>query len=125
VRLFWKAKGRHRAILVTDGISATGMPDGEYQLGGMTVTVKDGRCTHDGVLSGSVLTLDRAVQNFRRFTSARLDEIISAVTENPAALTGSSETQGAIAQGRSADMNVLTPAGEIAAVYLRGERVLV
>jgi N-acetylglucosamine-6-phosphate deacetylase len=124
VRLFWKAKGQHRAILVTDGISATGMPDGEYLLGGMAVTVKEGRCTHEGVLSGSVLTLDRAVQNFRKFTSARLDEIVSAVTGNPAALSGVSDTQGALAQSRSADITVLTPDGEIAAVYLHGENIL-
>ena len=34
VRLWWRAKGPERAILVTDAMSATGMPDGEYQLGG-------------------------------------------------------------------------------------------
>ena len=123
VRLFWKAKGRDRAILITDGISATGMPDGAYQLGTMTVTVKDGRCTHDGVLAGSVLTLDRAVANFRSFTAASLADTVTIASENPARLMGVAAAHGAIEAGRSADINVLTPTGEIAAVYLRGERI--
>ena len=65
VRLWLRAKGDERAILVSDGISATGMPDANYLLGELEVTVKDGRCllTSDlanGVqtLAGSVLTMD-------------------------------------------------------------------
>ena len=38
-RLWWRAKGPEHAILVTDAMSAAGMPDGEYQLGGFTVQV--------------------------------------------------------------------------------------
>jgi N-acetylglucosamine-6-phosphate deacetylase len=100
VRLFWKAKGRERAILITDGISATGMPEGDYLLGGLTVTVKDGRCMHGGTLAGSVLTLDRAVRNFREFTTASLADTVALVTKNPAALTGVDHAHGVIAAGR-------------------------
>ncbi len=122
VRLFWKAKGRDRAILVTDGMSATGMPEGEYLLGGLNVTVKDGRCTHNGVLAGSVLTLDRAVRNFRAFTSASIGDTLRLVTANPATLTGFAAEQGAVAVGRPANITVLTNAGEVAAIYLRGRK---
>ena len=122
VRLFWKAKGRNRAVLVTDGMSATGMPEGEYLLGGLSVTVKDGRCTHNGVLAGSVLTLDQAVRNFRAFTSASLEDTLRLVTANPAALTGFAAEQGAIATGRPAHITVLTASGEVAAIYLRGDK---
>jgi N-acetylglucosamine-6-phosphate deacetylase len=59
VRLFLKAKDEDHIILVTDGMSATGMPDGTYMLGEMEVEVRDGRCTSNGTLAGSVLTLDR------------------------------------------------------------------
>ena len=45
VKLWWKSKGPERAILVTDAMSATGMPDGEYQLGGFAVQVTNGRAT--------------------------------------------------------------------------------
>ena len=54
VRLWWRAKGEERAILVTDAMSATGMPEGEYQLGGFPVQVANGRAMVNGVLAGSV-----------------------------------------------------------------------
>ena len=63
VKLFLRAKGHERAVLITDAISATGMPDGRYQLGPIEVDVKDGKCTSGGSLAGSVLTMDRAVRN--------------------------------------------------------------
>ena len=64
MRLLAKAKAPTKLLLVTDAISAAGMPDGEYQLGEMTVEVKEGRCRRGTVLAGSVLTLDQAVTNF-------------------------------------------------------------
>jgi N-acetylglucosamine-6-phosphate deacetylase len=64
VKLWWRPKGPERAILVTDAMSAAGMPDGEYQLGGLAVQVANGRAMARGVLAGSVLTLDRALTNF-------------------------------------------------------------
>ena len=75
VRLFFKAKGAEKAILITDGMSATGMPDGRYKLGDLDVEVAHGRCTSagsPGVLAGSVLTMDQAVRNFSVFTGASL-----------------------------------------------------
>ena len=49
------------------------MPDGEYQLGGFAVQVANGSAMARGVLAGSVLTLDRALANFIRFTGAPLE----------------------------------------------------
>ena len=46
-------------------MSAAGMPDGEYQLGGFPVQVANGKAMARGVLAGSVLTLDRALDEFR------------------------------------------------------------
>ena len=87
-KLWWRAKGPDRAILVTDAMSAAGMPDGEYRLGGFTVQVANGRAMSDGVLAGSVLTLDRALANFLAFTGATLEQGLRLLTGNPAALTG-------------------------------------
>ena len=51
-------------LLVSDGIAATGMPDGNYRLGNFEVTVKDGVARNsEGKLAGSTLTLDRALRN--------------------------------------------------------------
>jgi N-acetylglucosamine-6-phosphate deacetylase len=54
VEIFLQMKGVERAVLITDAISATGMPDGHYQLGPIEVDVKDGKCTSNGSLAGSV-----------------------------------------------------------------------
>jgi N-acetylglucosamine-6-phosphate deacetylase len=84
VQLWWRAKGPERAILVTDAISAAGMPDGEYQLGGFAVHVAQGRAMARGVLAGSVLTLDRALANFVAFTGATVEQGLRLLTANPA-----------------------------------------
>jgi N-acetylglucosamine-6-phosphate deacetylase len=75
VRLFFKAKGAEKSILITDGMAATGMPDGRVQAWRPEVDVANGRCTSagsPGVLAGSVLTMDQAVRNFSVFTGASL-----------------------------------------------------
>src|ERR1700677_1311943 len=100
VRLYFKAKGEDRIILVTDGMSATGMPDGTYMLGDMEVQVHDGRCTSHGTLAGSVLTLDRGVHNFMEFTGAGLNTAVIAATRNPARLTGIDDRWGSLDAGR-------------------------
>src|SRR5271167_3795429 len=74
VKIWWRSKGPERAILITDAMTAAGMPDGEYQLGGFAVQVANGRATAAGVLAGSVLTLDRALTNFVEFTGASLEQ---------------------------------------------------
>jgi N-acetylglucosamine-6-phosphate deacetylase len=67
VRLWLKAKGSQRAILITDYLEAAGMPDGTYKLGQTVIHVKGATCTtEDGVLAGSVISLDRAVRTCNR-----------------------------------------------------------
>ena len=120
VRLFLKAKGPERAILVTDGMSATDMPDGEYKLGDMEVQVVGGRCTHDGAIAGSTLTLDRGVRNLMQFTGAPLATAVGAASRNPAGLLGVGHQWGELAVGRAAHLTVLSPAGEVQATFLEG-----
>jgi N-acetylglucosamine-6-phosphate deacetylase len=119
-KLWWRAKGPNRAILVTDAMSAAGMPDGEYRLGGLTVQVADGRATSDGVLAGSVLTLDRALSNFLAFTGATLEQGLRLLTANPAVLTGFEAETGSLAPGISANLVAVTPEGHLAASILNG-----
>jgi N-acetylglucosamine-6-phosphate deacetylase len=120
VRLYFKAKGEDRIILVTDGMSATGMPDGTYMLGDMVVEVHDGRCTSHGTLAGSVLTLDRGVHNFMQFTGASLNTAVAAATLNPARLMGIDDHWGALDVGRTANISVLSPASEVIQTFLAG-----
>jgi N-acetylglucosamine-6-phosphate deacetylase len=120
VRLWWRAKGPERAILVTDAMSAAGMPDGEYQLGGFSVQVKDGRATARGVLAGSVLTLDRALTNFVRFTGATTDDGLRLLSTNPAAMTGLAHRAGTVAEGKSANLVAIDAVGRLVASIVGG-----
>ena len=119
VRLWWRAKGADRAILVTDAMSAAGMPDGEYQLGGFAVQVSNGRATARGVLAGSVLTQDRALSNFVEFTGAPLDRALRLLTTNPATMTGINT--GSLAQDQPADFVVIDAAGTVHTTFIDGK----
>jgi len=123
VRLWWKAKGPERAILVTDAMSAAGMPDGEYQLGGFAVQVDNGRAMARGVLAGSVLTLDRALKNFVAFTGASVNQGLRLLTANPAAMTGFREQTGSLAVGQRADLVAVDAAGKLLGSLIGGQTV--
>jgi N-acetylglucosamine-6-phosphate deacetylase len=120
VQLFLQAKGIERAVLITDAISATGMPDGRYQLGPIEVDVKDGKCTSGGSLAGSVLTMDRAVRNVTQFSRWSMKDAVRAATVNPARAVGLAGRHGALAKGAEADFVVLSPTGEVRKTVVRG-----
>ncbi|MGA7856740.1 MAG: amidohydrolase family protein, partial [Terracidiphilus sp.] len=121
VRLWSRAKGPERAILVTDAMSAAGMPDGEYQLGGFAVQVAKGRAMADGVLAGSVLTLDRALANFIAFTGATVDHGLRLLTNNPAAMTGLEHQAGFLSTGQPANLVAVDAAGKLLASIVGGQ----
>lgn len=123
VRLFHKAKGLDRGMLITDAISATGMPNGIYKLGEFDVTVADGKCLHDGKLAGSVLTLDQAIRNFVAFTHSPYSVAVRYASTNPARLAGFAETHGELKPGRAANITVLSPEGHVLATLLNGKIV--
>jgi N-acetylglucosamine-6-phosphate deacetylase len=124
VRLYFKAKGAERVVLVTDSMSATGMPDGKYWLGEMEVDVLEGRCTYGGAIAGSVLTLDRAVQNFAQFTGSGLKTAVAAASLNPAKLIGQEAEWGSVEVGRSANFTVLDGGGEVIEAFLGGKATI-
>ena len=114
VRLWLRMKGLDRAVLVTDGMAATGMPDGEYLLGGLRAQVSNGVAMHDRVLAGSVLTMDRAIANVRAFTGIDLPVAVRLATRNPAAMLGMD------AVGDYADFNIFEVGGRRTGTILRG-----
>jgi N-acetylglucosamine-6-phosphate deacetylase len=120
VKLFLLAKGRERAVLITDAISATGMPDGRYQLGPIEVDVKDGKCTSNGSLAGSVLTMDRAVRNVTQFSHWNLRDAVRAATMNPAQAVGLASHHGVLVQGANADFTVMSSAGDVLKTIMGG-----
>ena len=121
VRIYWKSKGPKRAMLITDAMSAAGMPDGNYKLGELDVRVVNGKCViGEDTLAGSTLTLDRAVRNFAEFTGAAIDDVSKLASRNPARMTGFEAEAGSLAVGRAADITVLSAKNEVVETILRG-----
>jgi N-acetylglucosamine-6-phosphate deacetylase len=120
VKVFLQAKGSERAVLITDAISATGMPDGKYQLGPIEVDVKDGKCTANGSLAGSVLTMDRAVRNVTQFSNWSLRDAVRAATLNPASAVRMNGLYGTLKPGARADFAVLSPEGNVLKTIVGG-----
>ncbi|HLQ79356.1 MAG TPA: N-acetylglucosamine-6-phosphate deacetylase, partial [Terriglobia bacterium] len=107
VRIFARAKGHERILLVTDSISATGMPDGRFVLGTDTVQVSGGICRDgEGRLAGSTLTQDVALRNFISFSGMRLDDAVFGLTLNPARAL-KLDGRGCIEPGAHADLAML------------------
>jgi N-acetylglucosamine-6-phosphate deacetylase len=120
MRLLLQAKGAGCVVLISDGISATGMPDGKYPLGPIEVTVKDGICRNaEGKLAGSTLTLDRALRNAVALGTS-LGDAVRMLTLNPATLLGIEFKKGALRVGADADIVLLDESLHIAGVWARG-----
>jgi N-acetylglucosamine-6-phosphate deacetylase len=117
--LFLRAKGPERAVLITDAIAATGMPDGRYHLGSLEVDVKNGTCLSEGKLAGSVLTMDRAVQTVARLPHWDLRKAVRLATYNPARVVGMTG-RGQIAVGMPADMVILGGDGSVQKTVVGG-----
>jgi len=119
VKLVANSKGPDQTVLITDAISATGMPDGRYRLGSFQVELRDGKCTTNGTLAGSVLTLDRAVRNLADFAEWDMPQAVAAATRNPARVARIAN-KGSLAAGADADFVVLSPEGEVLRTFIGG-----
>jgi N-acetylglucosamine-6-phosphate deacetylase len=120
MRILLQAKGAGCVVLVSDGISATGMPDGRYTLGKFQVTVSGGVCRNaEGKLAGSTLTLERALCNIVAL-GVPLADAVRMLTVNPATLLGIEFKKGALRTGADADIVLLDEALRVANVWVRG-----
>lgn len=120
MKLLLQSKGPERVILVSDGLSATGMPDGKYMLGDFEVTVTNGVCRNAaGVLAGSTLTLDRALRNIVNL-GVTLPDAVRMLTLNPASLLGMESRKGRLCAGADADILLLDQQLRVTNVWARG-----
>ena len=120
VDLFMRTKGLDGAVLITDGISAAGMPDGTYRLGSFEVQVRNDRCESHGKLAGSVLTLDRAVRNAMKFAQLSFPDSLRMATLNPARVLGLEHHKGVLRVGADADIAVFSAGGEVLRTIVGG-----
>lgn len=123
LELALKLKSSDKIILITDAMSACCMKDGRYSLGGQDVIVKDSAARlENGVLAGSVLTLDKAVRNVKNNLNVPLNEIIKLLTINPAKVCGVNRTKGLIKENYDADLILFDEDINIRHTFVNGKK---
>lgn len=120
VRLLLKAKGVDKVECITDAMSATGLPDGNYKLGELDVYVKDSqaRLVSNDSLAGSVLTLDKAFKNVIELGYSIFDAV--KMTSTNAAKEFGLNT-GEISEGKDADLVVLNGDYSVNMTFVKGK----
>ncbi|ORY04896.1 putative N-acetylglucosamine-6-phosphate deacetylase [Basidiobolus meristosporus CBS 931.73] len=113
-------------VLVTDAMSAAGLPPGQYYLGNMTVDKSEDRVYIQGttILAGSVITMDQCVKNFRSFTGCSIVEAIEAATLHPAQALNITHKKGTFNAGADADILFLDDELNVERVFVAGEEVV-
>ena len=101
--------GADRIILISDSMRATGMPDGQYTLGGLDVKVVGNHATlvSDGALAGSVTNLADCMRTVVKKMEIPLETAVACATINPAKSLGIEDTYGSIAPGKKANIVLL------------------
>ncbi len=114
------AKGLDKIVLITDSMRACLLGEGESELGGQKVFVRDGRATlADGTLAGSILTMEKAVQNIWKFAHLTLPQAVQLATANPARELGFSD-RGTLETGQRADLAIFDDDFNILQTYKKG-----
>lgn len=117
-----QALGSDRVILVSDAMEAAGLKEGEYELGGQKVIVKDGAARlESGVLAGSVLTLDQAVRNLMKVTELSISEIFKMVTLNPARKLNLAYKLGRLKPAYQADLVLFDQMFRVQKTFIAGK----
>jgi len=117
-----KAKSLGKTILITDATAAAGLPDGEYESGGVETVVKDGisRVKATGGLANSTLTMNLAIKNMVTKLNLNLKDAVRMATANPADALNLSD-RGHLASGCVANATILDPELNILATIVKGK----
>jgi N-acetylglucosamine-6-phosphate deacetylase len=124
VKIAIKLKGPDKTILVSDAMRAAGLEDGDYELGGQKVTVKEGAARlEDGSLAGSTLNLRKAVYNMVKYLNTPVCEAVRMASLSPAKAIGVDKHKGSIEVGKDADMILFDDDINIKTVIVEGKIV--
>jgi N-acetylglucosamine-6-phosphate deacetylase len=126
INLLFKVKGKDHVIMITDALSAKGMPEGLFDLGGQMVDIRSNKSAYihqTDTLAGSTLSTNIGLKNL--IEKARVDEIaaINSCTINPAKVIGYAQQKGLIQVNYDADLVVLQDDYQVEATYIKGQKV--
>ncbi|MBO4558099.1 MAG: N-acetylglucosamine-6-phosphate deacetylase [Bacteroidales bacterium] len=122
IKLAFKVKGIDHMILISDAMRASGMPDGEYSLGGLPVIVAKGaaRLEEGNALAGSVLKINVALKNIVNITGLPLSDALKSSSLN-AAHSLNYKNVGRIETGFTADVALLDDDFNVHKTFVDGE----
>ena len=121
--LLSKIKG-DKLVMITDCLRAGGLEDGEYDLGGQTVVLKDNLCRLlDGTIAGSVLTLNKGILNMLKNTTLPVHICVKMASLNPACALGVDKTKGSIEVGKDADLFLADDEFNTYGTFIGGKQV--
>lgn len=125
VRATFKMLGADRIVLISDSMRATGMPDGQYTLGGLDVNVADGRATlvSNGALAGSATNLMECMKRVVQKMGIPLETAVACATRNPAKCLGIDGQYGSLAPGKKGNVVLLDRELNLKAVVKDGVRI--
>lgn len=124
IKLAARVKNLDKFVLITDSLSASGMPDGEYACAGIPVFVKNGQAINaEGAIAGSTIALIDGLRNLVKFTGMTVEEAIPCATINPCKMVNIDKDFGSISKGKSADFLIIDSKEnlEIENVYIKGK----
>lgn len=126
LKLAFHHAGAERVAFITDAMDAAGNGDGRYLLGPLEVEVSGGvaRLVEGGAIAGSTLTLDRAFKRAVTIDRLPVEEVVAAVSANPAKLLGVDDRVGSLEPGKQADLVLLDAEFGLKGVMRRGEWVV-
>ena len=121
--LFRAAPGR--VALITDSMAAAAAADGDYRLGSLNVSVREGLAVLSGTstLAGSTLTQDAALRLAVDRVGLTLPQAIAALTSVPARALGLGARLGLLEPGYAADVVVLDETLHVTDVWAAGARL--
>lgn len=123
IRLALRAKGARSVVLITDAMAGAGVGDGVYDLGGLAVTVANGRALlSDGTLAGSVLTMGQAAANVRAWTGLSWTDLARVTSTNVADEMGWTN-KGRLAPHSDADLVFVDDDLAVHATFIGGRRI--
>ncbi|KHD86404.1 N-acetylglucosamine-6-phosphate deacetylase [Bacillus ginsengihumi] len=122
VKLTYEMKGPEKLTVITDAMRAKGLSDGESELGGQKVFVRNGEARlENGALAGSILTMDEAFRNIIAFTGCSIEDAVQMTSVNQAREFGLA-TKGELTTGKDADFVILDEALQVVDTYHLGKR---
>lgn len=124
IQIASRLKEPEKLYLVTDAISAAGLSEGTYNLGGQKIIVEGGIARlENGTISGSTLTMNEAVKNYMKFAGVDIPQAIQAATLTPAQLIGLDDKKGSIEKAKDADLVVFDDEVEVQKTIIQGDVV--